>query len=78
MCLAEILTHGIFKLLPAIYFQNMCICDMRFLVEKNSALFCFLDGLVIKTSNSVINCIKTVPDCGLPNGTKFSNFMNYC
>ena len=25
-----------------------------------------------------INCIMTAPDCGLPKGTKLSNFMNYC
>ena len=54
---------------------------MRFLVEKISALLCFLDGFGIAVpvlSNSVIACIVTVPDCGLPNGTKLSNFMNYC
>ena len=59
---------------------------MRFLVEKNSALLCFLDGFGIavsvfsflEISNSVINCIITVQDCGLPNGTKLFNLMNYC
>ena len=60
---------------------------MRFLVEKISALLCFLDGFgitvpvfryLLETSNSVIICIITVPDCGLPNDAKLSNFMNYC
>ena len=27
---------------------------------------------------AVFNCIITEPDCGLANGTKLSNFMNYC
>ena len=53
---------------------------MRFLVVNISALLCFLNGFGIAVpvfSYSVINCIITVPDCGLPNGTKLSNFMNY-
>ena len=56
-------------------------CDMRFLGEKNSTLLCFLDGFriaVLVFGYSVINCIITIPDCGLSNGTKLSNFMNYC
>ena len=32
---------------------------------------------LLETSNSIINCIITVPNCGLPNVTKLSNFMNY-
>ena len=42
MCLTKIPTHVIFKILSVIYFQNM-----RFFVEKNSALLCFLDGFGI-------------------------------
>ena len=38
MWLTKVPTHGIFKLLSIMYFQ-----DMRFLFEKNSALLCFLD-----------------------------------
>ena len=61
-------------------------CDIRFLVEDFSTFFCILDGFGIavpvfsylETSNSVINFIITAPDCGLPNGTRISNFMNYC
>ena len=43
-CLAKISTNDNFKLLSVIYFQNFKICamDMRFLVERNSALLCFL------------------------------------
>ena len=58
---------------------------MQFLVEDFSALLCFLDGFGIavpvfsylETSNSVINCVITAPDFGLPNSTKLSNFINY-
>ena len=86
MCLTKIPTHGSFKLLSVIYFHNMCIltCDFS---RKNSAFLSFLDGfgiavsvLVIRNiqlSNSALNCIITVPDCGIPNGIKLSNFMNY-
>ena len=38
--------------------------------------YCCSGIYLLETSNSVINCIITVPDCGLPNGTKLSNFMN--
>ena len=49
-----------------------------------STLLCFLDGFgiscadieLLKTSNTVINCIIIELYCGLPNGTKLSNFMN--
>ena len=47
MCLTKIPTHGIFKLLSVKYFQKYVHCDMRFLVEKISALLCFLDGFGI-------------------------------
>ena len=47
MCLIKIPTHGIFKLLSVIYFQNNVHCGMQFFDEKNSALLCFLDGLGI-------------------------------
>ena len=51
---------------------------MRFLVDDFGTLICFLDGFGIavpvfsylETSNLVINCIITAPDCGLPNDTK--------
>ena len=46
MCLTNIPTQGILKLLSVICFQNMCIVTF-FLVEKNSKLFCFLDGFGI-------------------------------
>ena len=59
---------------------------MRFLVEDFCAFLCFLDGFGIavpvfsylETSNSVINCKATAPDCGLPSGAKLSQSMNYC
>ena len=48
MCLTKIGMHGTFKLRSIIYFQNNYVnCDMLFLVEKISALFCFLDGFGI-------------------------------
>ena len=47
MCLTKIPTHGIFKLLRVIYFQNMCIVTCDFKSKKNSALLCFLDGFDI-------------------------------
>ena len=67
-------------------FSKHVHCDMRFLVEDFSALLCFLDGFDIavsvfsylEPSSSAINCIITAPDCDPPNGTKSSNFMNYC
>ena len=84
MCLTKIPKYGIFKLLVVIFFSKYVHCDMRFLVENISALFCFLDGLGMLFQYSVIrniqlghHCIMTVPDCGLPNGTKLSNLMNY-
>ena len=45
VCLTKT-THVIFKLLLVI-FQKYVHCDMRFLVEKNSTLLCFLDGFAI-------------------------------
>ena len=42
MGLTKLPTHSIFKLLSVIYFQNMCI-----VVEKKSALLCFLDDFGI-------------------------------
>ena len=57
---------------------------MRFLDVKLGALLCFLNGFaiavlvsILETSNSVINCIISVPDCDLPNGTQLSNLMSY-
>ena len=47
MCLTKIPTHGIFKLLPVKIFSKYVHCDMRFIVEKISALLCFLDGFGI-------------------------------
>ena len=44
--LEKIPTHGNFKLLSVIYFQNMRIVTYDF-SRKNSALLCFLDGLGI-------------------------------
>ena len=44
VCLTKKTTNVIFKILSAIYFQKNVHCDMRFLVENNSALLCFLDG----------------------------------
>ena len=85
MCLTKIPTHGIFKLLLVIYFQNMCIVTCDFFLENISALLCFLlrfryccSGIkLLEKSNSVINCIMTVPDCDLPKGAKLSKFVNY-
>ena len=37
--------------------------------------YCCSGIYILETSNSVINCIITVLDCGLPSGTKLSNFM---
>ena len=58
---------------------------MRFLEAKSGTLLCFINGFwyccygiyILETSNSVTNCIITVPDCGLQNGTQLSCFMNY-
>ena len=47
MCLTNIPTHVIFKLLSAYIFSKYVHCDIRFLVEKNSALLCSLDGFGI-------------------------------
>ena len=47
MCMTKIHMYCIFKLLSVIFFSKYVHCDMRFLVEKNSALFCFLDGFGI-------------------------------
>ena len=44
MCLTKIPTKVIFKLLLVTYFQNVCIVTCGFLLKKNSALLCFLDG----------------------------------
>ena len=47
MCLTNIPTYGILKLLSVIYYQflkNCVHCDMRFLVVKIGALLCFLSG----------------------------------
>ena len=48
-------------------------------IPKLSRRFCYCcSGIqLLETSNFVINCVITVPDCGLPNGTKLSNLMNY-
>ena len=43
MCLTKIPTHGIFKPLSVIYFENMCIVTCDFKSKKISALLCFLD-----------------------------------
>ena len=72
--MTKIPTCGNFKVLSGIY------CDMRILDVKIGALLCFLNGsgiYLLETSNSVINCKFTVPDCGLPNGTKLSNILNF-
>ena len=45
---------GHFKLLPVIYLH----CDMQVLVEKNSALLCFLDGFGILFQYLVITNIQ--------------------
>ena len=46
-------------------------------VVKISPFFFFLNGFgiaLLETSNSVINCIITEPECGLPNGKKNIKF----
>ena len=89
MCLTKISSYSIFKLLSVIYFQNNYIVTMRFLDVKIGALLwriallskplwcCCYGNYLLETANSVTNCIITVPDCDLPNGTKLSSFMNY-
>ena len=47
VCLTKIPTHGIFKLLLVIYFQNMCIVTCDFQWKKKCALLCFLHGFGI-------------------------------
>ena len=47
MCLTKIPTHGILKTTVGKIFSKYVYCDMRFLVEKISALLCFLDGFGI-------------------------------
>ena len=83
MCLTKI-PYGIFKLLSVICFQNMCIVtsnfrrkNRRIALLSNRLCYCCSGIYLLETSNLVINCIITVPDCGLPNGTKLSNVMNY-
>ena len=49
MCLTKIPTYGIFKLVPFIYFQNMCIVTRNFR-HKIGVLFCFLNGFGIAVS----------------------------
>ena len=44
---------------------------------SNREWYCCSGIYLLETSNLVINCIITVPDCGLPNGTKLSNLMNH-
>ena len=46
MCLTNIPAHNIFKLVGYI-FSKYVHCDKRFLVEKNTALLCILDGFGI-------------------------------
>ena len=84
MCLTKIPTYGIFKLLLGIYFQNVCIvtCDFgrknrRIALLSKQLWYCCSGIYLLETPNSVINCIITVTDCGLPNCTKLSNFMSY-
>ena len=84
VCLTKIPTNGIFKLLSGINFQ-ICALWHAIFRRKNRRIALLLKRLwycnsriyLLETSNSVINCIITVPDCGLPNGTKLSNFANY-
>ena len=40
-------TRHFYTTVGYIFFQNLCIVTRRFLVEKNSALLCFLDGFGI-------------------------------
>ena len=47
MCLTNIPTQDIFKLLSVIYFLKYVHCDKQFLVIKISALLCFLNGFGI-------------------------------
>ena len=47
MGLTKIPTFGIFKLLSAIYFQNMRIVTCDILDVKIGALLCFLNGIDI-------------------------------
>ena len=61
-------------------FSKYVYCDMQFLDVKIGALFYFLNGsgiYLLEIYNSVINCIIIETECGQPNATKLSNFMNY-
>ena len=64
-------------------FLNYVHCDMRFLSVKINTLPCFLNSLgiavrylAIRNTNSTITLIMTLPDGGLPNGTKSCNLTN--
>ena len=84
VCLTQIPTYDIFKLLSVIFFQNMWIvtCNFRHKTRCIALLskrfwYCCSAIYLLETSNTVINCIITVPDCGLLYVTKLTNFMNY-
>ena len=59
---------------------------MQYLVKIISALHCFLDGCCIAVPVLVVirkpqlrhQLYNYLPDCGLPNGSKLSNSLNYC
>ena len=58
---------------------------MRFLDVGINVMYCYLNGFdifytsiqLLDTPNSVIICLITVPDCGLPNGTKLSYLKEF-
>ena len=77
-------TPHIFKLL-SLYIFKMCAMwheifrrkSRRIVLLSKRLWYCCSGIYLLETSNLVINCIIIVPDCGLPNVTKSSNFMNY-
>ena len=66
-----------FKILPVVH------CDMRFSSRKNKRISLFSERLwycciviyLLVTTNTVITCIMALPDGGLHDRTKLSNFM---
>ena len=56
--------------------QPDIFCRWQIALLSKRLWYCCSGIYLLETSNSVINCIITVPDCGLPNGTKLTNFMN--
>ena len=77
MCLTKLPIESMFKLLSVIYLQNIMHCDILFLVVKTNGfgtMYCCPGIKILEPTDTVISCILTLPDGGLPNGTKLSIF----